>query len=88
MTARQKELARHALGLPNTRNRSYRNHHCVPPTLDNPNFIEWSQMVASGYARGVRDDPKLATFWLTRRGADAALQRGERLDLEDFGARA
>lgn len=88
MTPRQKELARHALGLPNERKRSYRNRFFTAPTIANPDFVDWSSMVAIGCARGVRETDLLAHFWLTRKGAEAALEKGESLDLEDFGAHA
>jgi hypothetical protein len=84
MTPRQKELARHALGLPNAAKRSYRNRFFTAPTIANPDFVDWSSMVAIGCAQGVRETETMARFWLTRKGADAALLRGESLDPEDF----
>jgi hypothetical protein len=48
MTDKQRELARHALGFPNKRNTSYRNHFCTGP--GDTNFPKWEAMVASGEA--------------------------------------
>lgn len=84
MTPAQIELARHALGLPNKRRQSYRNHYVVGPGKD---FDEWQAMVGEGNARTHSGsvlsggDP---IFWLTKAGATAALKSGERLDPEDF----
>lgn len=85
MTPTQIELARHALGLPNKRRTSYRNHYCIDPgTIDHAN---WLAMVAAGEA--THEAGRLAlggldVFWLTAAGAMCALQSGEKLDLEDF----
>jgi hypothetical protein len=48
MTARQIELARHALGFPNSRNRSYRNHFCAGPGHDD--YADWEDLVSKGLA--------------------------------------
>jgi hypothetical protein len=48
VTERQRALARHALGFPNNRNTSYRNHFCAGPGHDD--YDEWLQMVAEGLA--------------------------------------
>ncbi len=85
MTPRQIEFARHALGLPNSRRRSYRNHFVTGPgTAD---FDDWQAMVAAGFARRRAGNALTGgddLFWLTREGATAALKPGERLDPEDF----
>lgn len=85
MSAAQIELARHALGLPNRRKRSYRNHFVAGPGHDD--YAAWMAMVDAGCAK--RRDGNALTggddlFWLTRAGAAATLKRGERLDPEDF----
>ena len=100
MTPAQRSLARHALGLPNGRNRSFRNRYVVPP--HDPAHAGWVKMVAAGWARDVR--PRSAppsgqagqpvggmagigagdTFCLTLEGAGLAVEPGERLDPEDF----
>ena len=89
MTPRQRELARHALGLPNQAARSYRNRFYVGPW--SPDFAEWSALVDAGEAKAeasVRFDPVggigLMFFRLTPTGARAALDPHEGLCLEDF----
>lgn len=86
MTPRQKELARHALGLDGTRKRSYRNRFFAGPGHDD--FEDWCDMVLAGYARGSQPDPERGrtdhAFWLTRKGAHAALNKRESLCPEDF----
>lgn len=86
MTPRQKQLARHALGLDGSRKQSYRNRFFAGP--GHADFADWQELVATGFARerepnAVRPDH---AFWLTREGADAALNKGERLCPEDFPA--
>lgn len=89
MTPEQIELARHALGLPNKRNTSYRNRFVAGP--DHPDYDNWMQMTADGNSfRQIR--PKILGgddyFYLTLIGATLALKPGESLDREDFpGAR-
>ena len=80
MTPRQRELARHALGLPNTSRRSYRNRFLTGGACP-----DWRALEAAGLAEaGKTDDLGRAWFWLTRAGAEAALAPGERLCSEDF----
>jgi hypothetical protein len=83
MTPKQIELARHALGLPNKRRCSYRNHFVTGP--GSSDWDDWQAMVTAGYA--CRHEPRALfggdyCFCLTRAGADAALKSGERLDSE------
>lgn len=84
MTPAQIELARHALGLPNKRRTSYRNHYVVGSGEDHR---EWLAMVAAKEARR-RDGNQLSggddIFWLTAAGAIAALKPREKLDPKDF----
>lgn len=85
MTPRQKELARHALGLDGRRKQSYRNRFWAGPGHDD--FGEWQQMVKDGLAYVSKPDPGYRpdhAFWLTHSGAEAALNKGERLCPEDF----
>lgn len=85
LTPRQIELARHALGLPNHGGRSYRNHFVAGP--DHIDYYEWQKMVGGLFAQRSRPRAMLGgmtVFYLTIVGAKAALQSGERLDLEDF----
>lgn len=87
MTPEQLKLARHALGLPNQKRRSYRNRFTAPHGTTNHH--EWMQMCAAGmaYHEGA---PHLCgqhtKFWLTERGAMTALAEGETLCPEDFPA--
>lgn len=94
MTPRQRTLARHALGLPNARMRSYRNRF-VASYATGGDYDQWRRMVDRGLAersdtpmqsgasnRGIASISYL--FWLTQKGALAALVAGETLDPEDF----
>lgn len=81
----QIELARHALGLPNGRRKSYRNHFVAGE--GHPDYIAWCDMVEHGFARGRPGTPTAGgdpVFWLTIAGASRALRQGETLDMEDF----
>lgn len=85
MTARQIDLARHALGLRPSRLISHRNHFCAGPNHDD--FAEWEAMVAAGFA--VKRENKYlppgdVMFHLTRAGANQALKPGDVLDPEDW----
>lgn len=85
MDAEQIELARHALGLPNRRNTSYRNYFVTGD--GSADYPHWMSMVNAGFAarrRGGQLTGGDDIFRLTRAGADRALKRGERLDPEDF----
>lgn len=85
MSPEQRELARHALGLPNKRWRSYRNHFVTGP--GSKDYDNWAAMVEAGEARRRPGSPLSGgddIFWLTRAGAEAALDPRERLDPEDF----
>jgi hypothetical protein len=83
MSPKQKEMARHALGLPNDNKRSYRNRYVV--SRDN---ADWKALLASGHAKieTLGFVAPTALFYLTRKGAEAALEPGETLDAEDFPA--
>jgi hypothetical protein len=85
MTDRQIDLARHALGLRETRLISYRNHFCAGPGHDD--FAEWEAMVAAGFAWKRESKvlpPGDVMFHLTRDGANQALKPGDVLDPEDW----
>jgi hypothetical protein len=85
MTPRQRELARHALGLDGRRSQSYRNRFVAGP--DHDDFEDWELMVARRLAGRRSGDQMLGgsdLFWLTYRGALQALNDGETLDPEDF----
>jgi len=80
MGPEQRRLARHALGLPNRYRRSYRNRF-----LSGGECSDWRAMEAAGHAEsGKPDEHGRIWFWLTRAGAEAALDPGERLCREDF----
>ena len=86
LTKTQVELARHALGLPNNRKKSFRNRFVAG--ANSTNYPEWMAMVAMGAAKRV-DASRLPfggddMFYLTMSGARAALVRGECLCPEDF----
>jgi len=85
MTARQIELARHALGLRPGRLRSFRNHFVAGP--GHVDFADWDAMVAAGFATKRTSSvlpPGDLMFHLTRAGAERALLPGDVLDAEDW----
>lgn len=87
LDSRKIDLARHALGLPNPRKRSYRNHFVAGPGHDD--YEDWMVMVGMGVAMRRHGDAMTGgddLFFLTRNGAHAALKKGESLDPEDFPA--
>ncbi len=83
MTPEQRELARHALGLPNKKKTSYRNHFCTGPgTTD---FPHWEAMVEQGDAIR-RTGPHWGRdnmYYLTLRAALEAREPNEHLSRED-----
>jgi hypothetical protein len=86
MTPRQKELARHALGLDQTKSgRSYRNRFYAG--VKHPDWHDWMCMLGAGVA-GMRSTDDSAAgeclFYLTAEGAKLALEPGETLCPEDF----
>ena len=85
MTATQRALARHALGLQGSHAKSYRNHFVTGPgCIDH---AEWISMVEAGEARHKAGSPISGgndIFWLTTKGAKLAIRDGECLDAEDF----
>jgi hypothetical protein len=81
-----RELARHALGLPNANLRSYRNRFVTGS--GGRNHRTWLDMVDAGFAER-RDGGSLPfggndLFWLTPAGARSSLNIGESLCTEDF----
>ncbi len=85
LTPRERELARHALGLDGRRKRSYRNYFAANNSGDD--YAAWLGMeqrsLARSYVPPAASAP-LVWFYLTRAGALAALEPGEMLDSEDF----
>lgn len=83
MTDAQKQLARHALGLPNKKNTSYRNSYCIGKGGDG--YEDWLQMVDQGEAVR-RTGPHWGgddMFYLTQNGALAARETKEHISRED-----
>lgn len=83
MTPRQRALARHALGLPNRKNKSYRNRFYIHPHGED--FSNWEDMQMRGEAFTadiLNNEDHL--FCLTLKGAKIVLEGKEELDTEDF----
>ena len=83
MTPRQRELARHALGFPNKKNESYRNHFCIGEGGDG--YEDWEDLVAKGLAVKRTSGPWAGDcmFHLTLKGALTVREREEHLSRED-----
>lgn len=84
MDRHQKRLARHALGLdnPDAGGKSYRNRYLSPS--NSVSCASWREMVRRGYAKEGSATSVGVWFSLTREGAEAAINKGERLCPEDF----
>lgn len=87
MTDKQRELARHALGLPNNKRMSYRNYYCIGTGADG--YADWEDLVSKGLAVK-RTSPILGgddvMFHLTLDGALMAREGKEHLSPEDAAA--
>jgi hypothetical protein len=86
MTETQKKLARHALGLPNKQNTSYRNRFFTDPGCTD--YAEWQAMVAEGNAIERTGslwsgDRTRNMFCLTLKGALAVRGPKEHISRED-----
>jgi hypothetical protein len=85
VTENQKELGRHALGLPNNHRTSFRNHFCAG--VDHSDYADWMDMVQKGYATRRKGNEITGgddVFWLTKAGAIRCLMPSENLDEADF----
>lgn len=82
MNAEQLNMARHALGLPNDRRRSYRNRYVAG--LGTTQEKAWDELVRQGLAARGANGIAVVGFCLTEAGAKAALDHTETLDPEDF----
>lgn len=82
MTPKQREMARHALGLTDGRMVSYRNRYTA--ALNSFSEMEWDDMVRHGWAVRGRDGASSVGFCLTDTGARLVLNASESLDSEDF----
>ena len=83
MTSEQRQLARHALGFPNKKNMSYRNHYCIGNGGDG--YQDWEAMVAAGEAVK-RTGPHWGgddMFHLTLKGGLVACDAKEHLSREE-----
>jgi hypothetical protein len=68
MTETQRTLARHALGFPNKKNESNRNHFCTGPGSDD--FDHWEDLWNQGLATKRSNGPwGNHMFYLTLKGA-------------------
>jgi hypothetical protein len=87
MTDRQRELARHALGLPNKKNTTYRNHFCIGPGGDG--YEDWEDLVSKGLALKCagahcnRPWGENDMFYLTLKGALMVREPKEHISRED-----
>ncbi len=83
MTDKQREYARHALGFPNRKNTSYRNHFCIGVGGDG--YEEWMDLVSKGLA--VRRTSNLwcgdDMFYLTLPGALMVREPKEHISQEE-----
>ncbi len=85
MTKEQIALGRHALGLPNRRHKSYRNHFVAGEGHED--YAEWMEMVKDGNAVRSNGSPITGNdpvFRLTNLGALECLMPREMLSEEDF----
>lgn len=83
MTKEQIELGRHALGLPNRKHTTYRNHFVTGPGSND--YSEWMAMVAQGDAMHGAGSALTGgddVFWLTKQAARLCLKPNEHLDRE------
>ncbi|TDR94163.1 hypothetical protein [Enterovirga rhinocerotis] len=84
LSAHERELARHALGLPHADKRSWRNHYVVG---SGPDHEAWLGLLRDGLACRRPGSPLTGgddLFWLTQVGAEGALDPGEMLAIKDF----
>ena len=83
MTERQIEFSRHALGLPNKKSMTYRNHFCVGEGSDG--YSEWDDLVAQGLAVKAAGGTEWCGdfFYLTMEGAKQVLLPKEHISRED-----
>lgn len=86
LTAKQIELARHALGFDEGVRVSYRNRYHISQGSDA--FEDWKDLESRGLAEKTlvptRDNRRYYLFSLTLEGAKMVLRDGESLDKEDF----
>ena len=83
MSERQTMFARHALGLPNDKNMTYRNHFCIGQGGDG--YEDWQELVKQGFAVFASGGDNWCGdfFYLTLEGARAVLLPKEHISRED-----
>jgi hypothetical protein len=83
MTDKQRDLARHALGLPNKNNTTYRNHFCISNGCDG--YADWEDLVSKGLAVKALGGSSWSGdfFYLTLNGAREVLSSKEHISRED-----
>lgn len=81
LTPEQVTLGRHALGLPNCANKTYRNRYFADASV--ASVPVWREMVAR-HAATEQPAETYILFRMTKVGAEACLLPGERLCEEDF----
>ncbi len=83
MSPLQREMARHALGLPNPQRESYRNHYCIEP--GGAEYDAWMDLVERNLAVRRKNPGWLSgdMFYLTLAGALDAREGQEHLGRED-----
>jgi hypothetical protein len=83
LTEKQRDFARHALGLPNKNNMTYRNHFCVGEGGDG--YEDWEDLVSKGMAvKAIGGSGWVGDFfYLTLEGARAVLLPKEHISRED-----
>ena len=83
LTNRQRDFARHALGLPNGQNMAYRNHFCIDREGDG--YEDWENLVSKGLAVKALGGKEWVGdfFYLTLEGARAVLRPQEHISRED-----
>lgn len=85
MNERQKELARHALGLPNKQKMTYRNHFVAGS--GHPDFHDWLEMTSRGEA-AMRTGRAMSggdpIFYVTPLGLTLAVDLREKVGREEL----
>lgn len=82
MTDRQRQIARHMLGLDSPTMRSYRNYFVA--NSDHADFVTLAEMQREGLVARLTNGPGSDYWFLTRAAAESVLLPGESLDAEDF----
>lgn len=83
MNDNQREMIRHALGLPNKTNCTNRNHYCISPGCDG--YEDWLELVKDGFAIQAvsRDGWSGNFFYVTLTGARWVLLPSEHISREE-----